>query len=116
MYWSNVKAITHGSLWMTGGLYGPEGALLSTVAFLIFMAVLYRVTRDYAWEYTHTPIVAGGYPMEVAPPKEHTAMEQAARPAPLVQILSSTSTAASTMPAVEEHLRAQREPGMESGE
>lgn len=119
-YSSIVDTITRGILGMTGGLYGPEGAFLTTVAILAFMVILYRATNDYAWEYTHAPIVAGGYPMEVAPPKEHTAMEQAARPAPLVQILPTTSGASSTMAAVEEHLRSQRdtaaEPGVESGE
>lgn len=116
LYASAIDTVTHGALWMTGGLYGPEGAVLTTLAVLLFMIVLYRSTGDLAWEYTHAPIIPGGYPMEAAPPPEHVAMEQAARPAPLVQILSSTPSAASTMPAVEEHLRTQREPGGESGE
>ena len=53
----------------------------------IGVVVLVRVTRDYEWEYTHRPIIAGGYPVDVAPPAAHTAMEQEAKPPALVQIL-----------------------------
>jgi hypothetical protein len=62
------------------------------VALAIGLIVLVRVTRDYAWNYTHPPIVPGGYPMEAKPPAEHVAMEQAAqsRPPALVQILPAT--------------------------
>ncbi|ADV82744.1 CPBP family intramembrane glutamic endopeptidase [Terriglobus saanensis] len=79
-------------IWLTGGIYGPEGSLLASVVILIGMAVLVRTTRDYAWEYNYQPIVGAGYAMDVAPPAEHSKMEAAAaaRPAPLVQILSST--------------------------
>jgi len=100
-----VDTNINGSLWLTGGAYGPEGALLTAVVLLIAMAVLYRLTRDYAWQYTHAPIISAGYPMDIAPPAAHTAMEKAAAPAPLVQILAATDTAASTMPAIDEHLR-----------
>jgi hypothetical protein len=34
-------------------------------------------------------------------------MEAAAAPAPLVQILSTTPTASSTMPVIDQHLRAE---------
>jgi hypothetical protein len=61
--------------------------------------VLVRVTGDYAWEYTHPPIVAGGYDVTVAPPAAHLAMEQAAQTAPapagLVQIQPLTPQGAS---------------------
>jgi uncharacterized protein len=79
-------------VWLTGGIYGPEGSLLASVVILLGMAALVRTTRDYAWEYNYHPIVGAGYPMEVPPPAEHSKMEAeaAARPAPLVQILSST--------------------------
>jgi hypothetical protein len=52
---------------------------------------VYRVTKDWAWAYTLPEIVAGGYAVEVAPPPAHTAMEKAAAPPPLVQILPVTS-------------------------
>jgi len=79
-------------VWLTGGVYGPEGSLLASVVILIGIAVLMRTTRDYAWEYNYHPIVGAGYPMDVAPPAEHSKMEAevAGRPASLVQILSST--------------------------
>ena len=79
-------------VWLTGGVYGPEGSLLASIVILIGIGVLVRTTREYAWEYNYHPIVGAGYPMDVAPPAEHSKMEAAAaaRPAPLVQILPST--------------------------
>lgn len=104
---SLVATTVTGPLWLTGGAYGPEGSVVSLFVILGAMIVLYRMTRDYAWEYTHTPIVAAGYPMAVAPPPAHTAMEEAAaaRPVPLVQIVSTTPAASSTISAIDEHLR-----------
>ncbi|HEU4635793.1 MAG TPA: CPBP family intramembrane glutamate endopeptidase, partial [Edaphobacter sp.] len=86
-----VATAATGHWWLTGGQYGPEAARLTLVALTLGLIVLVRVTRDYAWNYTHPPIVPGGYPMEAKPPAAHTAMEQAAQnytPA-LVQILPS---------------------------
>jgi membrane protease YdiL (CAAX protease family) len=92
-----VQTRAIGPLWLTGGDYGPEGALLTIFVLLIAIAVLVRLTRDYAWEYTHPPIVAAGYPMDAPPPAAHVAMEKAAleraatepqaSPGSLVQIL-----------------------------
>ncbi len=86
-----VTTRVNGPTGFTGGAYGPEGASLTLLCVLVGMIVLFRITRDYAWEYTHAPIVAAGYPMTIAPPAAHTAMEAsaAARPAPLVQIVSA---------------------------
>jgi hypothetical protein len=95
-----VQTRAIGPLWLTGGDYGPEGALLTLFVLLAAIAVLVRLTRDYAWEYTHKPIVAAGYPMDAPPPAAHLAMEQAAleraaaeppaSPGSLVQILPAT--------------------------
>ncbi len=95
-----------GPQWLTGGPYGPEAALFTAAVLFIAIVVLLRTTRHYAWEYTYTPPIASGYPMDIAPPAAHTAMETtaAATPAPLVQILGSTPTAASTNPVIEDHL------------
>ncbi len=88
-----IQTVARGRSWLTGGEYGPEGAWFTAVALLLGLIVLVRVTRDYAWHYTHAPIIAGGYPMEAKPPAAHTAMEQQAQqaqqagPAALVQIL-----------------------------
>lgn len=91
---SVVQTRATGPLWLTGGDYGPEGALLTVFVLLIAIVVLVRLTRDYAWEYTHRPIVAAGYAMDAPPPAAHVAMEREARPAPaapsLVQILPVT--------------------------
>ena len=113
--WNNLVLTTaFGPSWLTGGDYGPEGALFSLIVFLGSIFVLYRLTRDYAWNYTHAPIVAAGYEVTIAPPAAHTAMEAAAAPAPLVQILGSTPTASSTLPVIDEHLR--READRESND
>ena len=102
-----IETQAEGPLWITGGRYGPEGALLTLPVLLLGMFLLYRLTRDYAWRYTHEPIVAAGYPMDVPPPAAHTAME-AAQPPPLVQILGATPSQASTLPVVTQHLEAGR--------
>jgi len=102
---SIVDTSSSGFDWVTGGLYGPEGSLFTAVAVLVGMGILYALTRDLAWAYTQPVIVAAGYPMDVAPPAEHIKMEQAAAVAPLVQILSTTPSASSTMPIIDEHLR-----------
>ncbi len=73
-----VQTDVSGPEWLTGGAYGLEAALFTAVVFFIMMAVVYRATRNYAWNYTHPAIVPAGYPMDVPPPAAHTAMEQAA--------------------------------------
>lgn len=87
-YSSVVQTDTSGPVWLTGGVYGPDGAFFTAMVFLVAMAVVYRATRGYAWDYTHPAIVPGGYPMDVPPPQAHAAMEQAAaaKTATLVQI------------------------------
>ncbi len=97
---SVVVTESSGPVWLSGGAYGPEGAFLTLLVLLAGMLLLYRLTRHYAWEYTHPPIVAAGYPMDIPPPAAHTAMEAAAPPPPLVQILGTTSTHSSTEPAI----------------
>jgi len=91
---SVVQTQTFGSIWLTGGDYGPEAAIFTAVVLLIAIPVLLRVTREYSWEYTHPPIIAAGYAMDAPVPAAHVAMEQQARPkaaAPtLVQILPAT--------------------------
>ena len=110
-YSSLIYSRTEGAPWLTGGIYGPEAAVFTAIVALLSIPILYALTRDLAWTYTHSPIVAAGYAMDVAPPAEHTAMEQAAaaKPAPLVQILATTPSASSTLPAIEEHLRSTAE-------
>jgi membrane protease YdiL (CAAX protease family) len=95
-----------GPEWLTGGPYGPEASFVTAIVLIIGIFALHRLTRHYAWEYTYTPPVASGYPMDIAPPAAHTAMEDeaAAAPAPLVQILGATPTAASTNPVIDDHL------------
>ena len=87
---SIAETYTTGPRWLTGGNFGPDAALLTLPVLLLGMAVLYRITRNWAWAYTHAPIVAGGYEVEIPPPAAHTAMERTAAPPPLVQILPTT--------------------------
>ncbi len=86
---SVVATDSSGHAWFTGGAYGPEGAVFTGLVLLAGAIALYPLTREYAWNYTHPPIVPGGFPMDVAPPAAHTAMEAAAAPQ-LVQILGAT--------------------------
>ncbi len=79
-----------GPRWLSGGAFGLDAAVLTAGVMLGGMAVVYRVTGEYAWRYTRVPIVAAGYEVEVAPPAAHVAMEKAAAPPPLVQILPVT--------------------------
>jgi membrane protease YdiL (CAAX protease family) len=106
-YSSLVSTSVTGPDWFTGGDYGPEAGILTLFVVLAAMVVLFRITRAYAWNYTHSPIIPAGYEVVVAPPAAHVAMESAAAaaPAPLIQILGVTPTAPSTMPIIEEHLR-----------
>lgn len=76
---------------LTGGDYGPEASFLAIPILLAATFAIFWLTRGYAWNYTHPVIVPAGYPMDVAPPAEHTKMEGEAPPAPLVQILPVTS-------------------------
>jgi len=90
---SIVDSRASGPVWLTGGGFGPTAAALSILFLLAAIPVLVRVTDDYAWSYTHPPIVPGGYDVTIAPPAAHVAMEQeaqAASPAKLVQILPVT--------------------------
>ncbi len=83
--------------WLTGAGYGPDGAVFAAVALLAGIVVLVQATDDYAWAYTRSQIVAGGYAVEPDPPAAHIAMEHetASRAPALVQILPSTPQAQS---------------------
>lgn len=82
-----VRTSMGGPRWLTGDGYGPEAALWGGLVVIAAAVAVWRVSREYAWHYTFDPITGAGYPMDVAPPAEHTRMEQAAvQTAPLVQI------------------------------
>jgi hypothetical protein len=89
-YSSIVDTRTSGPFWLSGGDFGPAAALTAIPLILIAIPILIRVTDDFAWKYTHPPIIPAGYDVTVAPPAAHVAMEQSAQavsPASLVQIL-----------------------------
>jgi hypothetical protein len=88
---SPTEMYATGPRWLSGGAFGLDGAALTGLLMLGGMAVLYRATRNYAWDYTFAPIVPAGYEVTVAPPAAHVAMEKAAPPPPaLVQIMPTT--------------------------
>ena len=88
---SVLDAYPSGPHWLTGGSYGLDAAALTALVMLVGMSVVYQATRDWAWAYTAPEIVGAGYEVVVAPPAAHVAMEKAAAPPPLVQILPTTS-------------------------
>lgn len=91
---SIVQSSALGPRLLTGRDFGPEAAPFTAIALLLAIAALVRLTRNYAWNYTHAPIVPGGYPVDAPPPAAHTAMSAQTTPPPpppLVQILPSTS-------------------------
>lgn len=90
---SVVATDSSGRQWLTGGAYGPEGGVFTGLVLLAAAIALYLLTREYAWAYTHPPIVPAGYPMNVAPPPAHAAMEAPAGTT-LVQILGASSATA----------------------
>jgi membrane protease YdiL (CAAX protease family) len=89
-----VETRAIGVRWLTGGELGVEGALLTLVLLVAAIAVVVKVSGDWAWDYTRPELVPAGYPMDVAPPAAHVEMEKAATAtsvgAGLVQILPTT--------------------------
>ncbi len=100
-YWPAASGIVTsyvtGPRILTGSVWGPEASLWGTLVVLAGLVAVFRLTRNYAWHYTHDPIVPAGYPMDVAPPAEHTRLE--AQAAPLVQILGTPAAPTSTQTA-----------------
>jgi membrane protease YdiL (CAAX protease family) len=90
---SVVDTRAAGPLWLTGGDYGPAAATLSIFFLLAAIPILVRITTDYAWDYTHPPLIPAGYDVTIPPPAAHVAMEeaQAFQPASLIQILPAAS-------------------------
>ena len=61
IYPSVVDTSVQGADWLTGGLYGPEGAVLTLAVLAGGLVILYRLTRGTSpGNYTYTPIVAAG--------------------------------------------------------
>jgi uncharacterized protein len=60
-----IQSNTVGPGWMTGGDYGPEASMVTTIVVLIGIFVVYRVTRGYAYLYTQPVIVAAGIPVDL---------------------------------------------------
>jgi uncharacterized protein len=96
VFTSIVNTRANGPAWLTGADYGPAAAGISILLLLAAIPILIRVTSDYAWDYTHPPIIPAGYDVTIAPPAAHVAMEEAAQeskpvnPASLVQIHPAT--------------------------
>ncbi len=99
VFGSLTDTFATGPRWLSGGAFGLDAALLTALALLVGMVALYRATRQYAWDYTFPQLHPGGYEVAVAPPPAHVAMEKAAPPPPLVQILPSTPRSSDDRPS-----------------
>jgi membrane protease YdiL (CAAX protease family) len=97
---SVIETRAIGRSWLTGGIFGIEAAPWTLVPFVVAVAVVFLVSRDWAWDYTRTPLIPAGVAMDVPPPAAHTEMEKQMAPAgaTLVQILPSTSHSKSVQP------------------
>jgi uncharacterized protein len=102
-----VQSYVDGPPWLTGGEYGPEGSVVALILFWVALYVLFRITRDLAWRYTHPELKPAGIPMDVshpmhpAPPPAAAQASPAASPSGLVQIAPvnvSNSTSDSPTP------------------
>ena len=94
---SVLDVFATGPTWLSGGRYGVDAALLTAPILLTASALLYRLTREYAWHYTFRPAAGAGYVVAVPPPTAHVEMEQAAS-AQLVQIMPDTSKSPTAPP------------------
>lgn len=89
-----VRTRARGPLWLTGGNYGPEASLTAAIVLFAGIWVVIRVTRDYAWRYTHPEIVPGGIAVDIGghpvaaayPPSAAVAPDKPADENALVQI------------------------------
>ncbi len=97
-FWPTVSGLVTsyvtGPRWLTGSVFGPEASMWGLVILVGALVAALRLTRDYAWHYSHDPIVAAGYAMKVEPPQEHARMEEAMaqKAVPLVQIQPAVTT------------------------
>ena len=66
---SIIQSFAAGRRSITGGAFGPEAASFTLLVLLLALIPLVRLTRDFAWNYTHKPIVPAGYPMDIPPPR-----------------------------------------------
>lgn len=101
-----VESNPLGPVWLTGGMYGPEGSLTAVLVLVAGLVVLVWVTRDYAWKYAQPVIVAGGIPVDLdaAQARVHDAAQaQSAEPATpkLVQIAATTSLSPVAIPGAD---------------
>ena len=71
------RPVPSGSLWLTGGDYGPEACSLPRWSCWSGIVVLVRVTRDYAWHYTYVPDRSRRVSHGCRSTAAHVAMEQA---------------------------------------
>jgi membrane protease YdiL (CAAX protease family) len=93
---SLLDARATGPSWLSGRAYGLDAAWPTAIVLMAAIVAVYRTTKDWAWAYTLPEILPAGYEVTVAPPAAHVAMEKAAAPPPLVQILVATPQGFST--------------------
>jgi uncharacterized protein len=60
-----IQSNTVGPLWMTGGDYGPEASMVTTIVLLVGTLIVYRATRQLSWKYNQPVIVPRGIPVDL---------------------------------------------------
>jgi hypothetical protein len=50
---------------MTGGDYGPEASLVTTIVLLVGTLVVYRATRQLSWQFNQPVIIPRGIPVDL---------------------------------------------------
>ncbi len=85
-----VSTYSTGPTWLSGGGYGPEGALLTTLILFALLPIAARATRDLRHRWALPEIHPAGMPVDLdaAARRQHEAATRPApTPTPLVQIL-----------------------------
>ena len=68
--WLDGRCARHRALYERTGSATGRAAALFTIGLILGAAipVLVRATGDFAWKYTHPPLIPGGYDVTIAPP------------------------------------------------
>lgn len=90
-----VQAFPMTNLALSGGNFGLDGSWFAFVVLLLFLPVVYRVTRDLSFEHNAPVLQPGGIPVDLdaAARRQHESVMGPAEPEvkPLVQILPATA-------------------------
>ena len=60
-----IQSVVRGPLWLTGGDYGPEAAMVTIFVLIGAFYFLLRTTREYAHKYAVAEILPAGIPVDI---------------------------------------------------